>query len=283
MSITLEKIVDDVGELVSLPEVCIRVNELVDDPDSSTNEIGQVISQDPALTLRILKIANSPFYGASSQIETVSKAVAILGMKQIRDLVLATSATSVFAGLPNELVSMKDFWRHSIFCAICARILSEEHKKGKGEALFISGLLHDIGQLAIFNKAPEQARQAIILSMEGSDESDLYGHEVKIMGFDHTQVGGELVRKWKLPESIYECVRFHHEPLKAEKYPVETAMIHIANSIAVMAELDTIQESAAPAMEPVAWEIAGLSKDVIEPVMLGARDQIAEVEALLSS
>lgn len=282
MSITLEQIVDDVGELVSLPEVCIRVNELVDDPNSSAGEIGQVISQDPALTLRILKIANSPFYGVSSQIDTVTKAVAILGMKQLRDLVLATSATSVFDGLPNELISMHDFWRHSIYCAISARILSEDYKKGKGEALFISGLLHDIGQLAIFNKAPELARQTIILSMEGPDENELHEHERRIMGFDHAQVGGELVRKWKLPESICECVRYHHEPLKAEKYPVETAMIHIANAIAVMAELDTIQVSSAPAIEPVAWEITGLSKDVIEPVMHGARDQIAEVEALLS-
>jgi HD-like signal output (HDOD) protein len=283
MSISLQELVDDVGELISFPEVCIRVNEMVNDPNCSSSDIGQVISQDPALTARMLRIANSPYYGYSTEIDTVSRAVTILGIKAIRDLVIATSTSKVFNGLPNDLISMDNFWRHSIYCGLAAKILSEQYKKGKGEAVFISGLLHDMGQLAIFNKVPELAREALLLAMEGNEESDLYLYERQIMGFDHMQVGGALAKKWKLPESLQECVEFHHEPTKAVNYPLEVAIIHIANAIAVMSELESTLEDEVPPIDEIAWEITGLNKDLLEPVMLSAREQFAVTQSLLTS
>ena len=118
MSITPEELVKNVGELVSLPDVCIRVNQMVDDPNASAVAFGEVISQDPGLTARLLRIANSAFYGFSQEIDTVSRAVTIIGLGKLRDLVLATSTVDVFDKIPNELLTMENFWRHSLSCAL---------------------------------------------------------------------------------------------------------------------------------------------------------------------
>ncbi len=277
-----QELVSEVSDLVSLPEVCIRVTEMIDDPNSTAEGIGKVISQDPALTAKLLKIANSPFHGFSTEIATVSKAVAVLGIKQIRDLVLAASVSKAFEGINNELVTMQNFWKHSIYCGLTARIIAYESRKAKGESVFIAGLLHDVGQLIMFSKLPQLSKEALMLSVEGSEELTLNRAEQQVFGFDHTQVGAELIRHWKLPVSIQECVEFHHDPTKAKEYPVEVATIHLANSLACMAELETFDEGELQKIDPAVWQILGLDGEIMNPVVSGAQAQIAEVQSLLS-
>lgn len=280
MSMTLEELVHDADELVSLPGVCMRINAMVDDPDSTAKDIGEIISQDPALTVRLLRIANSPFYGFSSEIDTVSRAVTVIGTERIRDLVLATSAIQAFEGIPNELVTMDDFWLHSIYCGISARLLANKCEKSESESLFVAGLLHDIGQLLMFHKLPQLAKEALLLSIEGPDEPEMYLAERQVFGFDHTQVGGELVRHWQLPTGIQECVEFHHEPEKATQHPLEVSLVHMANTIACLAELNTTDEESAAPIEPSAWEVTGLSKDVIASTVEAAQLKFSEVQSV---
>lgn len=277
-----QELINDVSDLVSLPEVCVRINEMIEDPNSTADSIGKFISQDPALTVKLLKVANSPFYGFSTEIGTVSKAVAVLGTKQIRDLVLATSISGVFDDVNNDLITMKNFWRHSIYCGLIARNIAFESRKSPGEFVFIAGLLHDIGQLIIFSKMPELAKKALLLSVEGPEEMTLCRAEQELMGFDHTQVGGELIRHWKLPVCLQECVEFHHDPGQAYSCPAEVAIVHMANSIAAMAEVNVIDEQVVANIDPVAWEITGLDTDIIEPLISGVEAQLSEVQSLLS-
>ena len=114
MSLSLEQLVDHATGMVSLPAVAVRLNEMVDDPGSSAADIGRLIGQDPALSMRLLKLANGPLYGLSSEVDTISRAAMVIGTSQIRDLVLATSVSRAFQGVPNDLMSMEGFWRHSI-------------------------------------------------------------------------------------------------------------------------------------------------------------------------
>ena len=120
MPLTAQALVDDVGELVSLPEVVLRINEMVNDEHANAADIGRVISQDPGLATRLLKIANSPMYGSMRQIDSISRAVTILGTKQIRDIIFSTTAAKVFEGIPNDVISVADFWHHSLYCALLA-------------------------------------------------------------------------------------------------------------------------------------------------------------------
>ena len=283
MNTTPEQLVEGISELVSLPEACIRINEMVDDPTYSAEDIGKVISSDPGLTVRILKIANSPFYGFSTEVDTVSRAITVLGTVQLRDLVLASSACKTFDGIPNDLMSMDDFWYHSIFCGITARKLVNSCMLGRGEALFVAGLLHDVGQLILFNRCPLEAKKVLIRAKVTHSESELHLIEQQIIGFDHMDVGAVLTKQWKLPPCLQECVSFHHTPSKAIVFPQEVAIVHIAQAITNFAGKNSIEGHDIDEVEDGAWEIAGLSPEIVEETIKEVELEIPEVWAMFSS
>ena len=281
MNVTVNSLVATCSKLVSFPDVAMRVNAMVNAPDATASDIGEVISQDPALTASLLKIANSPLFGFSRKIDTVSRAVTLLGGKQIRDLALATSASKTFKDIPNDLLSMENFWNHSLCCALAAQELADLTKIRKLESVFIAGLLHDIGQLVIFNSAPDLAVRCLMLTLDEPESLELYQAEQQVMGFNHAQLGAALAESWGLPESLQICIGLHHNPSAAEDHRVEVAIIHIANSIACLTEIDSHNLEDAPPIEPAAWQTSGLSETDIEPVMQAVKEKVDEMQAIL--
>ncbi|OGS73075.1 MAG: phosphohydrolase, partial [Gallionellales bacterium GWA2_60_142] len=266
----------------TLSHVFVRINQLIDDPDSSMADIAKAVSQDPSFTVRLLRVANSSFYGFSSSIDTVDKAVSVIGTSRIRSLALSMSVASSFAGLPNDLVSMDNFWRHSLYCAVIARILARRAGKCDPEAVFTAGLLHDIGELVIFNRLPEQAKDALLRVLDSVDDLPIHEAERQAMGFDHAQVGAELARQWNLPSLLQECIGFHHSVCDAEHYPREVALVHIANILAQMAEIDTLDQEDVTAVDAHAWEMCGIERgaEIVELVVREAQEEIVELEKL---
>jgi len=283
VSVSINEIVNDVSKLTSLPEVSIKVNKMVDDSDCGVNEIGEVISQDPALSAQLLRIANSPFYGFSSTIDSISRAVTVLGTQQIRDLVFSTSATKAFEGIPNEIISVDDFWHHSLYCGLLARELAKQNHKAQGEMLFTAGLLHDIGHLVMFNRIPELANQAIMHTIEPDVNLELFQSEREIIGFDHAEVGGKLAEQWQLPNNLIECVMFHHEPERAKDYPDEVLLIYIANKIASQAyDTDTPNLDEMLTLIPAdKLQKCSLTNENLLVAIKEAHSQISDVESLL--
>lgn len=278
----IQDLVNNASNLISLPEVALRVNELANDPKSTADDMAAVITQDPALVVRMLKIANSAYYGLSNEVETITRAVAILGTNKIRDLVLSSSASEAFEGIPNDLISMQDFWHHSLYCALLAQILAKKTKKMHTESIFIAGLLHDIGQLLMFNQLPEKSHESILLLMEGTEELETYEAERHVFGFDHMQVGAALIKSWKLAPVLEECIEFHHEPQNAKEFPAEVALINIANAVAVMADFDSMSEDdEIPMINPMSWELTGLSKEDLPEAIKEAQEEIKEIESVL--
>lgn len=280
MTANASELVTDISSLVTLPEVYLHINRVVDDPNCSASDIAKAVSKDPSFTVRLLQIANSSLYHFSGPVDTVERAVVLIGTSQIRNLALSMSAVSSFSGLPNELVSMENFWKHSLLCGLAAKHLAREMRRCDPDALFTAGLLHDIGELVIFNRLPEQARESLILVLDGAEELQVNEAEQQVIGLDHTEVGAELARKWNLPPMIEECIACHHHIENAQRYPREAALIHIANVVAQMAELDSLDPIDVPAIDPNAWEITGLSEDSIEPVMRATQEEITEIEKL---
>jgi putative nucleotidyltransferase with HDIG domain len=283
MSLSLDELMEQTSGLVSLPAIAVRLNEMVEDPKATTGDIANLVSQDPSLTLRLLKLANSPLYGFSHTVDTISRAVTVIGIGRIRDLVIATTVPRAFDAVANPLMSLEDFWRHSIYCGLAARLLAEEVLPARSETVFVAGLLHDAGRLLIFNREPDEAHQAFLLALQQAVELGPQAAERQVLGYDHAQVGGELAARWKLPQSLQECIRFHHDPGKAQAFPVEVALVHMANSVAHMAELDTRDERDAPPVEPLAFERTGLRSQHLKSVVERAQQQVVEVETLLLS
>jgi len=273
-------LVSSTKDLASLPEVAARVIGLIDDPDSTSADIEMVIAGDPNLAARVLKLANSAMYSVVSEVDTLSRAITVLGDKQILNLTLGISVMRKFDGIPNELVSMDDFWLHSVYCGIIARSLPEKKCSTLADAAFVAGLLHDIGQLIIFIQAPDQAREALLLSVEGPDDMSMVDAECAILGFDHTAVGAELAAEWQLPETLRECMEYHHQPDQATINPELNALVHISSCLAVLAEIDSTDLYEAPVIDPLAWEITKLNQEMIPEVLEQARMEFSEVKSL---
>lgn len=280
MAMSASDLVQDIQGLITLPDVYLRINRLIEDPESSSADIAKVVSQDPSFTIRLLRVANSSLYNFSSKVDTVSRAVSIIGTAQIRNLALSMSVASSFGGLPNELVSMANFWRHSLLCALISHHLAAEVGCCDRDALFTAGLLHDIGELVIFNRLPEQAKDALMLVLDSQDEIAVNQAERQIIGFDHADVGGALARHWNLPPLLEECIAHHHDLSAAKRYPREAALVHLGNILALMAEVGTLDKSDVAPIDPLAWEMTGLPDDCIEPAVLAAQEEIVEVERL---
>jgi HD-like signal output (HDOD) protein len=265
----LEALLKGMVELSSLPFIYIKINDAVNNPRSSTKEISEIISGDPGLTSRLLRLVNSAFYGFPSKIETVSRALLMVGTQQMRDLALATSVMSLFKGIPGHLVSMESLWRHSVACGLAARVLATvRQNEVNAELLFTAGMIHDIGRLVIYKKIPETAQEMILRCRDSKEP--LYLVEKEVLGFDHSDLGRMLAQSWNLPPSLKEVLAYHHFPLEARLYPIETCVIHIADYIAHAIQLGDSGEQYIPPLEEGVWELA----DIPASVLSSASDQL---------
>jgi len=268
------KLVRDYRELVALPEVAAQVNQMVEDPDCDVEALGKVISKDPALTMRLLGIANSSYYGFSTEVCDVGRAVALLGMKQLRDLVLSTAATRAFEGIPISVISVEDFWQHSFYCGLVSEALAEA-AGFKHASLFVAGLLHDIGQLILFHRFPQQMNDAILMSIEGEEPLALSLAEKQLLGTDHTEVGAELARDWNLPAQLIDVIAFHHRPAKSANYRSVVALVHIANAVADLLYVEETEIETQLEVDERCWQWAGVTREAILPAVQQAREKLA--------
>ncbi|MCW8901062.1 MAG: HDOD domain-containing protein [Gammaproteobacteria bacterium] len=261
-NLTAKELVTGSIRLVSLPEVCIRVNEMLDDPSVTAAELGQIISQDTSLTARLLKIVNSSYYGFQAKIETVSRAVTVVGLRELRGLVIAASAVETFSNISDEVLNKVRFWRHSLYCGVIARLLAEQCHVLHSERLFVAGLLHDIGKLIIAQRLPQETRM-IALEADSAQRPE-FEVEQDLLGFNHAEVGGELMHAWNMPETLFESVAYHHSPKHAEVGIMETYLVHMANIFTDEAEqgLDMLNDKPLQKVDPYAWEITGLDESV---------------------
>jgi len=274
-----EDLVKGVVKLISLPEIYIRISQALEDENHNAKQLGDIIGHDPALTARILRIVNSAYYSLATQVELVSRAVSVIGEEDLRNLVLATSAVDTFKRIPNQLVDIDLFWRHSVHTGIVARLLSKYCNILHGERLFVAGMLHDIGKLVLYFKEPELSQQVLLKAADS--DGQLFIAEKEIIGFTHGDVGAALIDAWKLSDTLKEVIAYHHTPLKAKEYRIETAIVHIANcivnAIGPDVEIDEHLLDDYPSFEPKTLEITGLTLDILPEVMDKAWEHAAEV------
>ncbi|PIP72157.1 MAG: phosphohydrolase [Nitrospinae bacterium CG22_combo_CG10-13_8_21_14_all_47_10] len=227
MALDIEKAIKDwVG---SPPNVYVKLKQTLEDPRSSFKEFAAIIGHDPSLSARLLKVVNSAFYGLENKVETITHALGIIGTEQLTQLVLATSVTKQFSGIPENLVSMDLFWRHSIACGVTAKIIADWVGERNLESYYLAGMLHDIGSLVIYKKFPVEAEKVLTRCKENKEH--LFDVEREVFGASHAKVGGKLLAGWGLPMSLCEPVFFHHRPQKAKEYSLATKIIHVADSI----------------------------------------------------
>jgi putative nucleotidyltransferase with HDIG domain len=176
---------------------------------------------------------------------------------------------------------MVNFWRHSVYCGVVAQQLAERCRVLHSERLFVAGLLHDIGKLIMSHKIPDTVKR--ILDIKETDSRTDEEIENEVLGFSHADVGGELMRFWQMPESLYNTVRYHHHPEQAEASELEVCVIHIANAMTLLAESNPEEnEEVETGVHDYAWKITGLDESVMESVFEDAAGMFTEaLEAII--
>jgi len=229
--LSAQELVQDRIDLVSLPDVALKLNTLCDDVNSTAQDIADVIATDASLTARLLQIVNSPFYSFPQQINTITMAITIVGVSQLRDLAMATLIIEKFSGIPENLINSEKFWSHNIACATAARTIVTELGIKQSERVFVAGLLHDIGKLLMYLSHPHLSYEVLEL-IKANPELDINQTEEIAFGYDHAELGAALLKEWGLPDSLVDPVKYHHEPNLAKRFATEASVLHLANIVA---------------------------------------------------
>ncbi|WP_404360819.1 HDOD domain-containing protein [Methylotuvimicrobium sp. KM1] len=278
-----KSLIEKVGSLYTLPDVALRVNGLLSSDKASNDQLEEIIVHDPALTAQLLKLVNSAFYGFPGKVDTVSRAISMIGRQELRNIVIATSVASTFQDIPEDLVDMETFWYHSITCGVLARLLAEQCKRRERERFFIAGLLNSIGKLILFSQFPEKAGEALSFKDQGEDA--VAEAEQRIFGFTYAELGAELLKEWKLPSSIWQLVAAQTDPMNATDILQDACILHVAAKIAASIEPCSVKtydfEDFNPTYLPEAWETLGLSDESIKPLTLDASLQAFEILGII--
>jgi HD-like signal output (HDOD) protein len=273
------ELVDKVEQLATLPAVYLRVRAVAEDPRSSTQDLAEVLSSDPALTARLLRVVNSVHFGLMRRVDSVSHAVSILGMLQLHDLVLATSVATVFKGIRPTHMDMARYWRQSVLRALVAQGAAETGQVQPAQRLFLEGLLADIGHLVMYQTVPELAERAMMRAeAEGRPLHDL---EMEVVGCYYAKVGARLLEHWQLPQHLIEAIAAQvHPSMTCDDCAAEACILHFARVVVdgMVRKLD--DEAIAQQIDPFVWERTRLDPASIGPIRSTAESHLEAVQAM---
>lgn len=269
------------AHVASPPLVYDRLNQVLAHPHCGSADIARVISEDPGLTSRLLKLVNSGFFGFPQPVESVAKAVTVVGTQQIRDLALATSVISAFDRVPAELVDLEAFWFHSLACGVMARVIASHRGADNVERFFVAGLLHDIGHLVIYVGAGAQAFE--ILEKTRTSGLPHLECERAVLDTDHTEVGGALMAAWNLPDALQQAVTWHHDPMSADTFEIEASAVHVAEVAAHGLGWGKSGDGRLPPFVGDAWDALGLSVEELPTLISEAEVQLESALHLMGA
>jgi putative nucleotidyltransferase with HDIG domain len=254
--VQLEDVISKIKDLPTLPTVAQEMISNIENENTSLDAICEKVSMDQSLTAKTLRLANSSYYGANSKVVTLQQAIALLGMENVKKLILMTSMANSFPTSRCRNFDQKAFWRHSIATAICAELISRTLKM-KHDFAFTAGLLHDIGRMVLVTRFPKEYEQVIAYR----DQQDCYllDAERAVMGIDHMSVGLVLAMQWEFSDAIQDAISGHHEPDSKELNSV-AAIVHVANSIVHALDLSETEHDLVPLLSQHAWDALHLSE-----------------------
>jgi putative nucleotidyltransferase with HDIG domain len=273
--VRLNHIVQKVNDMPVLPSRVNRIIELTEDPDSTIDDLEKEILMDQSLTSRILKLANSAYYGYPRKINTVSQATILLGFQTIKSIVLASTVNKIMTHeLKGYALGENDLWTQSQASAIISRNIAKEVKFSNPETAYIGGLLRDIGK-TILNYYVEREYNAIVNKVEYGNVSFSEAEE-EILGFNHAQVGEKIAEKWNFPKDLVEAIGLHHTPEKSTINPTLVSIVHIADAITMMMGIGIGADGLTYNFSPFALETLNFNAQDLEDFISKSHDLIID-------
>jgi HD-like signal output (HDOD) protein len=282
---TPQSLAAEVSSLFALPDVVLRVQALLDKPDVNAREISAAVELDAGLATAVLHLANSVLYGQHGRVDTVARAIDLIGRRTLREMVLATSVVKVFRHIPEQFVDMATFWDNSITCGVVARLLGRRIRMQDADSLFLAGLLHGVGRLVFYARRPDQYRELLAAGPAG--EKALVASERATFGFDYAELGAALLTNWSLPQRLCFAIANQNELIGAPAgFIREVAIIHVANdvaaSLAPCLKQQASPETYEPGFDPAAREILNISQEDLDAVRLETLAQTFDIIEIIN-
>ncbi len=277
VDIGAHELVERVQELPTLPAVIGRINAEMAKESLTSASLGVIVAEDASLAAMVLKLANSAYYGLVKQVDSVERAITVLGMDTVRNLAMGVSAFSLFKKDPTGVIDIEGLWHHTLACGTAsARLLRGAELQDKG---FLAGLLHDLGKVIMAHILSDETIMVLgMMHDTGQRQSDV---EREVFGFDHARIGSLLADKWHFPEIYSRAIRFHHDPsrISEKKIDPETRMVmaavHVANKMVKLIGLGRSTDPACDRVDPRYWKMLGLDRGALKTVGLEIEKEFA--------
>ncbi len=264
------KALRDVKNLPTLPGVVIKLSKMAEDPETTTEQMGKVISKDHILAAKLLKLVNSAFYGFPQRISSLSSAIILLGFNVIKSLIISASIFELMEDNDVEL------WEHSLGCAVVCSVLAKRMEISDPEEISTAGLIHDIGKVAIKMELPEEYQN--IQNLVEEQQMPMREAEMEILGLNHAEVGGWLAKTWNLPGKLVEPVALHHDPNKAKLEKEATAIVHFADILIRGMGYGHGSDVWVPALRNKAWKLLDLAPADMDEILDEVEEKLWEVK-----
>ena len=274
--------VKGISTIPTLPTVIEKITRLLQNPQTSAEEIGRAITTDQALASKVLKLVNSAFYGFPGRISTITHAVVILGFSTVKNIVLTASIFDVFKKKgPGGMIGfdMEQFWFHSVACGAASQALAKYVGCQDREECFVAGLIHDIGKTIMCQYLPQQFIEAV--NMCRKENLLLYDTEKRLFGTTHQEVGGLLAENWHLPPPLQEAVKYHHVPAPSRRYSDITAIVHCADIIVRAMDYGNGGDRKIPCVDDGAWNELALEKRGLAPLLESISEEVDKATVFL--
>lgn len=266
--------IDQLGELPTLPHVVQKLASTIGRPHVSAEEIGALIEKDQVLSAKVLRLANSPFYGFPARIASVGHAVVVLGLNVVKGLTLCATAFDIMKD-----AGMDQLWRHSLGVAITAQILGTRLAVKNPEEVFVAGLLHDIGKVVLYVKWPDVGNR--IKAAHSVADRPVMHIEQELLELTHADVGGWLANAWHLPTALREPIQFHHTPAAAQEAALQTAIVHVADILVKGLGCGNPGDDRVPPLSRQAWDMVGLDESALDVCIARASEEFTTIDDYL--
>jgi len=280
--VNLTRLASIVEDVPTLPSVMFEVLAIAEDEDSTARDLEEVIMRDQALSAKILKVANSAYYGIPRTVETVSRATVLLGFQTVVGLALTVSVYDTLWGAgKGHYLDRRELWKHSLGVATAARLLEGGKNSKENAAAFTAGMLHDIGKTILDNYLPDEYSQVIDICQK--DGVQVHEAEAAILGATHAELGYRVGRRWQLPELLCESIRWHHDVAhSSQEYERPAALISLADYTTRQVGIGDAGDSSHPAIDGDALRVWGGNPDQLGEIageLEGYRESIEELQA----
>lgn len=279
----VQSAIQEISHIATLPEVTMKIIKLVEDPDSTAQDLNNVISNDPALGARILKVVNSAFYGLPGQIGSINRAIVLLGLNAVKNIAIAASLAKLFRG--GKIAAnfdARDLWSNAIASACATRLLAEKIGLGLPDEAFLSGLIHDIGIMVEIQARRSQFVE-VLQKLDENPEMTLSQAETEVLGANHEQFGQGLCKLWKFPQNFQYVTGFHHRPLElAEGQRTLAGLTHVADVLTKKLEIGFTAGTKETKVDPTLLKELGLTESQLDEVAEQLPEAIEEASGIFN-